>query len=37
MSAELAAVGIKHTNLQWRLVVKMPGKAAKFHLWLNIL
>ena len=21
---------------QWRLVVKMAGRAAKFHLWLNI-
>jgi len=21
---------------QWRLVVKMTGRAAKFHLWLNI-
>ena len=21
---------------QWRLVVKLPGTAAKFHLWLNI-
>jgi len=20
---------------QWRLVVKMAGRAAKFHLWLN--
>jgi len=22
--------------LQWRLVVKLAGRAAKFHLWLNI-
>jgi len=21
---------------QWRLVVKLAGRAAKFHLWLNI-
>jgi len=23
-------------RVQWRLVVKMAGRAAKFHLWLNI-
>jgi len=22
---------------QWRIVVKLAGRAAKFHLWLNIL
>ena len=25
-----------HTGEQWRLVVKLAGRAAKFHLWLNI-
>jgi len=25
-----------HTTLQWRLVVKLAGRAARFHLWLNI-
>jgi len=25
-----------HTRHQWRLVVKMAGRATKFHLWLNI-
>ena len=26
----------KSCGHQWRLVVKMAGRAAKFHLWLNI-
>jgi len=25
-----------YISMQWRLVVKMAGRAAKFHLWLNI-
>ena len=25
-----------HRYMQWRLMVKMAGKAAKFNLWLNI-
>ena len=34
--------GLKHYILygleydQWRLVVKLAGRAAKFHLWLNV-
>jgi len=27
---------IRDTFQQWRLVVKLAGRAAKFHLWLNI-
>ena len=27
----------KNYVLQWRIVVKMLGRAAKFHLWLNTL
>jgi len=27
---------LQYCYTQWRLVVKLAGRAAKFHLWLNI-
>jgi len=27
---------LTHHCYQWRLVVKLAGRAAEFHLWLNI-
>ena len=30
------AYDVVHGLQQWRLVVKMAGRAAKFHLWLNM-
>ena len=27
---------VSYPYIQWRLVVKLAGRAAKFHLWLNI-
>jgi len=26
---------VEHIYKQWRLVVKLAGRAAKFHLWLQ--
>jgi len=26
----------ENTRTQWRLVVKLAGRAARFHIWLNI-
>jgi len=28
--------GVRDMRIQWRLVVKLAGRAAKFYLWLNI-
>jgi len=36
MPVLFVAYDVVHGLQQWRLVVKMAGRAAKFHLWLNM-